>query len=169
MSASRSEANRIKEELVEHCLETWRSKAKPMSIHEHISQTWEFNPDAKDENKPEEHMESSEMHFAFPPQDTPGMPEGALISDGNPKGYLFVPFDYKPLTDTKFMEERGRLGNITNDEKLCAEIDVLCDLTIEQFGLGEFHWGNEVPKSITVGEKVFPRTENPQSRFRLSI
>ncbi|RYP32262.1 hypothetical protein DL767_005313 [Monosporascus sp. MG133] len=105
MACQGSLAKEISEALIQTCLETWRSRAIPMTPEEYIAQQWQLGGEK------------------------PGRPAGALVSDDNPQGYLFVPFDDSAPADQQLLGKRAGL-NRAIDEHGFAASELLLDLEI---------------------------------------
>ncbi|RYP50460.1 hypothetical protein DL768_004052 [Monosporascus sp. mg162] len=109
MASQGSLAKEISETLIRTCLETWRSRAKPITPEEYIAQQWQLGGEK------------------------PGRPAGALVSDDNPRGYLFVPFDDSPPADQQLLGKRAELKRAI-DERGFAASELLLDLEIMEQG-----------------------------------
>ncbi|RYP07271.1 hypothetical protein DL764_002586 [Monosporascus ibericus] len=109
MASQGSLAEEFSEALIQTCLETWRSRAKPITPEEYIAQQWQLG------------------------SEKPRRPAGALVSDDNPKGYLFVPFDDSPPADQQLLGKRAELQRAIDEHGFAAS-ELLLDLEIMEHG-----------------------------------
>ncbi|RYP58545.1 hypothetical protein DL769_008919 [Monosporascus sp. CRB-8-3] len=109
MASQRSLAEENSEALIQTCLETWRSRAKPITPEEYIAQQWQLDGEKL------------------------GRPAGGLVPDDNPKGYLFVPFDTSPPVDQQLLEKRTALKRAIDEHGFAAS-ELLLDREIMEQG-----------------------------------
>lgn len=107
MASDATLAKQIKETLVQNCVDTWRSRARPMTLEESVSKQWRLGDDGDADRE-----------------------NGALVSDGNPKGYLFVPFDDSAPSDQVLLQQRHVLRGAIRDGDFKAA-EALLDEEIE--------------------------------------
>ncbi|EMR71875.1 hypothetical protein UCREL1_1073 [Eutypa lata UCREL1] len=108
-----SMAEKIKEEIVQHTITTWRSKGTHMTFDEFIMQQFSLDGNMPDRK------------------------EGALVTDGdNRKGYLFVPFDYSVSSNQQLITGRLTLKGLVDefDSDDIRAVVPLLDQEIEEGG-----------------------------------
>lgn len=108
-----SMAEKIKEEIVQHTITTWRSKGTHMTFDEFIMQQFSLDGNMPDRK------------------------EGALVTDGdNRKGYLFVPFDYSVSSNQQLLTGRLTLKGLVDefDSDDIRAVVPLLDREIEEGG-----------------------------------
>ncbi|RYO81331.1 hypothetical protein DL766_004482 [Monosporascus sp. MC13-8B] len=142
MASQGSLAEEIGEALIQTCLETWRSRATPITPEEYIFQQWQ------------------------PGGENPRRTAGSLVPDHNPKGCLFVPFDNSPPADQQLLEKRAALKR-TIDEHGFAASELLLDREIMEHGYLTFEGlGNTSLAQLKTFEK---RTEEEDAEWLESL
>ncbi|KAI5928618.1 hypothetical protein F4810DRAFT_13378 [Camillea tinctor] len=121
----------LKERLIRHHLQTWRSKAVPVTMEEAVSKQFTM-----DGNKD---------------------PPGQVFQDANPKGFLFIPFDSSLPNDLQLREERYKLMDAFTSQ-IYGFVSALLDEEIIRYDLQGANNGGigEVPPlaSLLIHEKV---------------
>ncbi|KAI1634811.1 hypothetical protein F4809DRAFT_494062 [Biscogniauxia mediterranea] len=109
MTLSQHTPDQLKEKLIKHCLQTWKSKAYPVTKSEAITLQFSFLEEGK-------------------------MPPGLVLLDANPKGHLFMPFDMSPPKDPHLLQEMRKLKAAISGP-WCASVNAALDRQIMRYGL----------------------------------
>ncbi|KAI1492502.1 hypothetical protein F5X96DRAFT_381187 [Biscogniauxia mediterranea] len=127
MSPPQEASEQMKEKLISHCWETWKSKAYPVT-----------------------HSEAMRLSFDF--LNAEKMPPGVVVLIANPKRYLFIPFDMGPPKDPKLLQERRKLMAAISGPWY-ASVNAALDKQLVRYGLWEV-WNLSHPSTPKICEKV---------------
>ena len=156
MTSKAPSAEDIKEAYIKARLDAWLSRAVPMTMSESLTRQSALETQKYDSGSgiwPELlPVPVPALREANGNMTAPDVEDGIVISDSNPKGYLFVPLDLA-YSDQQFLRQQLALGGEVSEATLLAT-EALLDAEIERGGYLIFDDSERPLSEMKTYEKV---------------